>query len=180
MTHEEIKTLIKPGVVNQGLVWADLGAGSGNFTMALDDLLGFEGTIFAVDRKLDILRERLRRQYVRSQIHCLEADLHESQTMLPLLDGVLMANTLHYVKDQSSFLAKILPLLKKGGAFILVEYDREDDSQWVPYPISFVTWQRLALKVGLSLPVELGRVPSIYANRSIYAAVSQWGSTMPA
>jgi len=171
MTQEQIINLIKGGISPESRIWADLGAGSGNFTMALDSILGFDGTIFALDRKLDILRERIRTSYVRSNIHLLEADLSLAKTILPSLDGILMANTLHYVVDQASFLQEIKDLIPKGGSFILVEYDREDANQWVPYPVSFVKWQRLALQAGLSLPEEIGRIASIYKDRQLYAAL---------
>lgn len=43
-------TLIRGGVPEPGGVWADLGAGTGNFTWALAELLGPAGAIYALDR----------------------------------------------------------------------------------------------------------------------------------
>ena len=171
MTHEDVVKLIEDGVSPDTFVWADLGAGSGNFTLALDSLLGFDGTIFALDRNLDILRNRIQKSYVRSTIHLLESDLTSAKNLLPPLDGVLMANTLHYVKDPLAMLADIKSLLPSGGSFILVEYDREDANKWVPYPISYVKWQRLAIQAGFTLPDELNRMPSIYSDRELYSAL---------
>ena len=173
MSHDEIVELIRPAVTGDRRIWADLGAGSGNFCFALDTILGYDGTIFAVDHRLDILKERVSAGFLRSQIHFLESEISDAIQLLPLLDGILMANTLHYVRDPQPFLEKVLSLLKKGGAFLLVEYDREDANPYVPYPISMASWQRLALKSGLSLPEEVGRVKSIYQQREIYAAVSE-------
>jgi len=171
MNQEDVVKLIEDGITPDTLIWADLGAGSGNFTLALDSILGFEGTIFALDRTLQILRERIRKSYVRSNIHLMETDLAGAKSMLPKLDGVLMANTLHYVKDQLALLSDVKSLLPKGGSFILVEYDREDANQWVPYPICFVQWQRLAIQAGFTLPQELSRMPSIYQDRELYSAL---------
>lgn len=171
MTQEQIIDLISPGIAPEESIWADLGAGSGNFTMALDSILGFEGTIFALDQKLDILRKRIETSYVRSKIHLLESDLSNAKEFLPALDGILMANTLHFIKDQSHFLSQFKALLKPGGSFLIIEYDRTDANQWVPYPISLTDWQRLAMKAGLTLPEEIGRLPSLFDNREIYAAL---------
>jgi ubiquinone/menaquinone biosynthesis C-methylase UbiE len=50
MDHREMMALIRPAVPGEGGSWADLGAGAGNFTRALGNLLGPKGTIYAVDR----------------------------------------------------------------------------------------------------------------------------------
>ncbi|MDH3245469.1 MAG: class I SAM-dependent methyltransferase, partial [Saprospiraceae bacterium] len=96
MTIDEAVNLIKPAVSSRSSVWADLGAGSGVFTMALSEILGFGATIFAVDRKLSALRKKLDHTYVRSKIMLMEENFHDSLD-LPKLDGIIMANSLHYV-----------------------------------------------------------------------------------
>ena len=50
--------LIRGGIPTGGGAWADLGAGTGNFTWALRDLLDPTGTIYAIDRD----RKAIRRQ----------------------------------------------------------------------------------------------------------------------
>jgi ubiquinone/menaquinone biosynthesis C-methylase UbiE len=42
--------LIRGGVAEPGGIWADLGAGTGNFTWALAELLGLSATVHAIDR----------------------------------------------------------------------------------------------------------------------------------
>ena len=170
MTLQQAISLIQEGVTEDTRVWADLGAGSGTFTFALDSLLGFEGTIYAIDRKLAILREEVKRRYVRGKIHLLETDFKKAASLLPKLDGILMANALHYVKDQVAFLQEVSSLLKDDGLLIVIEYDREDADRWVPHPVSFIDMQRLALKSGFGIPDEIGRIPSIYQGRELYAA----------
>ena len=50
MDRAEMIELIRGGVPGAGGVWADLGAGTGNFTWALRELLGTHGLIYSVDR----------------------------------------------------------------------------------------------------------------------------------
>ena len=38
--------------------------------------------------------------------------------------------------------------LKPGGRFILVEYNVDSGNTWVPYPLSYPTWEKLAVEVG--------------------------------
>jgi SAM-dependent methyltransferase len=168
---EQAIHLIQPGVSNKRSIWADLGAGSGIFTLALNEILGFGGIVFAVDHRLDILRKELKIQYCRATIHLYEQNFRGPMPFLPQLDGILMANSLHYVPDQESFLNDLCQShLKPGGTLLIVEYDRELADKWVPYPMPPLYFERLASKIGLSLPEQIGRQRSIYSNQDLYAA----------
>lgn len=176
MKLEQAINLIHPGVSDKTSVWADLGAGSGIFTLALNEILGFRGIVFAVDHRLDILREQLRIQYSRATIHLHEENFLNPMPFLPALDGILMANTLHYVCNQESFLANLCDShLKPGGTLLIVEYDRDFADPWVPYPLPLPHFERLASKIGLSLPEQIGRQRSIFGNQDLYAAYCHKG-----
>src|SRR5205814_1767984 len=64
------------------------------------------------------------------------------------LDGVVMANSLHFVEEKLPVLARVRRYLKSGGRLLLVEYDSDKGNPWVPYPMSFGTWQRVAEDAG--------------------------------
>lgn len=171
MEVQEAIRLIEKGVDKQSSIWADLGAGSGIFTQALNEILGFNGVIFAVDQNLNILRDVLKTQYIRSKVHLYEENFTHPMPFLPSLDGILLANALHYVKDQEGLLKYLLDNhLKPGGTMIVVEYDRFDPDPWVPYPLPLAYFDRLASQTGMTLPEEIGRKKSIYGNREMYAA----------
>ncbi len=61
--------------------------------------------------------------------------------------------------------------LKPGGRLILVEYGANRGNTWVPHPLSFGTWQDLALRCGFADTRLLGTKPSRFLGE-IYAAVS--------
>ncbi len=56
MTHDDHVALLRGGIPGPGGVWADLGAGSGAFTLALAEQLGPSAEIYAVDADERALR----------------------------------------------------------------------------------------------------------------------------
>lgn len=156
-----IRTAIRPGAC-----WADLGAGSGTFSYALSELLGPLGMVIAVDRKQGFSLESTGKK--NAQIHHFEADFTHSLN-LPPLNGILMANSLHFIHQQKEVLQKWIHKFLPEGHIILVEYDRVIPSPWVPYPISREKGKKLLEDLGFEGIKEIGSTPSQYQNGDIYA-----------
>ena len=170
LNEQDLRRLIEAGI--SGRRWADLGCGEGNFTLVLSDLLGDAGEVWAIDRDEGALEE-LRRRIDGRAIHIERADFRRPLAVLPQdLDGILMANSLHFVKDKSLVLESLLSHLRLHGRFLLVEYGADHGNPWVPHPISLATWRRLAASVGLSEPRQLGTYPSRWLG-GMYSAVSE-------
>src|SRR5512136_2171005 len=94
--------LLQPGVPARGGVWADVGCGDGIFTSALYSLIQPGGEIYAVDKDpsaLEALARNFAASYPEAMLHTLCADFTRELT-LPALDGMLMANSLHFVVDK--------------------------------------------------------------------------------
>ena len=175
MDHKDHLDLIRKGV-NAGEVWAEFGSGSGHFTLALADLLGASGVIFSIDKISHSLRSQEGRLKLHKGTHLLP-EMHfltKDYTLplnLPSLNGALMANALHFQENKASVLERLLAYLQPGGRFLLVEYNTDRGNHWVPFPISFRTWDKLARQVGLEGTRLLHRVPSSFLGE-VYAAVS--------
>ncbi|MEZ4669150.1 MAG: class I SAM-dependent methyltransferase [Anaerolineae bacterium] len=174
MNHGDHCNLLRPGIPAAGGTWGDFGAGSGAFTLALADLLGASASIIAIDQQASALRENeqaLRRQFSAVSTHYIVADFTHPLE-LPPLDGLIMANSLHFHSHKEPILRQIMSYLKPGGQFILVEYNADTGNQWVPYPLSYPTWIKLAESVGLIGTHQLATYPSRFL-REIYSAGSQ-------
>ncbi|HEX5827692.1 MAG TPA: methyltransferase [Candidatus Limnocylindrales bacterium] len=174
MQHQDHVALIRGGVEGAGPRWLELGAGNGEFTLALADVLGDAGSVVALDRDASSLAELARRLATRfpgTALETLAGDLTEGLPPGPF-DGVLAANSLHYVRDLGPVLASIRDLLRPGGRLVLVEYDAERGNPWVPYPISFRRWSVIASDSGFTAPRRLHRVPSRFLD-AIYGAVAE-------
>jgi ubiquinone/menaquinone biosynthesis C-methylase UbiE len=173
VNHDDHVGLIRAGVEGGGGRWLELGAGEGAFTLALADLLGADTEIVAIDRDPGALRRlegEVSRRFPRTALATTVADFRDAMPDGPF-DGVLAANSLHFVSDPLAVVARARALLRPGGRLILVEYDADRGNPWVPHPFSFGTWQSLAAQAGLMATRQIGRVPSRFLG-AIYAAVS--------
>jgi ubiquinone/menaquinone biosynthesis C-methylase UbiE len=174
MDHPDHVNLLRPADLSPGATWADLGAGSGAFTLALRELLGPSAVIYAVDRDQGRLAELERAYRARfgssDHLNTISADFTNSLELSPL-DGVLMANSLHFFRNKEKVLRHIASFLKSNGALLLVEYNVDRGNPWVPHPLSFETFCKLAPHVGFSEPRLLGRHPSNFL-REFYSALA--------
>ena len=179
MNHTDHVNLLRPASLTPSGTWADFGAGSGAFTLALRELVGPHANLYAVDKDQRALREleqAHRERFTTSQnIHTVRADF-SGMLSLPPLDGIVMANSLHYFKDREKILRHVRSFLKLNGALLLVEYNADSGNMWVPYPLSFETFRALAPRAGYSEPHLLGTVPSRFL-REIYSAAAYRNST---
>ncbi len=172
MDHTDHVNLLRPANLPQGGTWADFGAGTGAFTLALRELVGLNAEIYAIDRDrgaLSKLEQLHRAHFGTSQnIHAIRADFTGALS-LPPLDGILMANSLHFYRDKEKVLRHIRKYLKWNGALLLVEYNVDWGNPWVPHPLSFETFQSLSPQAGYSAPQLLAKAPSRFL-REFYSA----------
>ncbi len=174
MNHTDHVNLLRPADLAPGGVWADLGAGAGAFTLALRELAGPQVEIHAVDRdgrRLEELERLWRERFGdAARLHLMQADFTRPLE-LPPLDGILMANSLHFFKAKEKVLRQVGTMLKPGGKLLLVEYDTDSGNLWVPHPLSFATWRGLAPRAGFTEPRLLATRPSSFL-RGFYSAVA--------
>ena len=173
MEHADLLRLIRDGVDSIGGRWADLGAGDGAFTAALADLLGPGAHITAVDRDAGSLRrarDDMGRRFPSTALEIVVADFTRPLALTGL-DGVLMANSLHFVRNKGPVLESVRGMLRPGGALVVVEYGADRGNPWVPHPFSFPTWEKLAAEAGFERTRRLETIPSRFLN-TLYSAVS--------
>ncbi len=161
--------LIRGGLAEKPGVWADLGAGSGFFTQLLSAQLPGGSHLYALDKSPVLLYNLIRDS--RIPLEVIDGDFTRDMP-LPLLDGILMANALHYISEPLRTLKHILGYLKAGGRFILVEYDQEvPNPPWNPYPISLQKFTKLSEQLEAWRFEALAQVPARYGSGAIYSVV---------
>jgi ubiquinone/menaquinone biosynthesis C-methylase UbiE len=172
--HADHIGLIRDAVAGIGRRWLELGAGRGAFTLALADLLGPAADIVAIDRDrgdLAALAATMSRRFPETDLTTVVADFSRPLPVVPGFDGLLAANSLHFVRDPGAVIDGVRPLLRPGARIVVVEYDSDSGNPWVPFPFSYATWQEIAAGAGLLDTRLVRRVPSRFLG-AIYAAAS--------
>lgn len=171
MNDQDALRLLRAAVPDaEGQSWADLGAGTGLFTRALASMVGASGHVHAVDADASSLR--VLRAWIAStgaaNVAVTQADVSRPLA-LPPLDGVLMANVLHFIPDQPAVLSLAASYLRPGGSLVLIEYEGRRPSRWVPHPVSIARFRELAPAAGLAGPQVVATRPSAFGG-DLYVA----------
>jgi ubiquinone/menaquinone biosynthesis C-methylase UbiE len=114
--------------VPRGSTVADLGAGSGYFTVRLARAVGNNGKVYAVDIQagmLTLLQQAVSRQRLTNVIPVL-ATPDDPRLPAESLDLVLMVDVYHELSAPQVTLGHLKRALKPGGRLVLLEYRAED------------------------------------------------------
>lgn len=158
------RTLLAPAVRGAGGVWADLGCGDGVFSYLLCEALAPGSQLYAVDQNAGALRQLTRNLTGRRPnitLHPTHADFTQP-VALPPLDGIVLANALHFVETKTPVLEQLVLLLKPGARLIVVEYNTHQGNYAVPYPLHETVFLALAATVGLHNAKIVARAPSSF------------------
>jgi SAM-dependent methyltransferase len=173
MNHDDHVALLRGGIETIGGTWADFGSGTGAFTLALADLIGPTGVIYSIDQDQSALAQQERAMRERPSntiVHYRPADFTRPID-LPPLDGIIMANSLHFHPQPVPIVRLLKSYLRPYGRFIVIEYNIEQGNSAVPYPVSYRMWEELAQRCGFTRTQLLMTRPSRFL-KEIYSAVS--------
>ena len=154
---------------NQPETWADLGCGAGTFTEALSNILPENSEIIAVDKS----QQKLPFDYQNSvKIAFLKSDFEKEELHLPSLHGILMANSIHYVKNKSELLNRLITLFEEKPKFLIVEYDTFSANPWVPFPLPYSELKKLFRDLGFTAIEKIAERKSLYGEKMYSVIIS--------
>jgi predicted methyltransferase len=111
--------------VKPGMTVADIGAGTGLFTMLFADAVK-PGTVYAVDISsafVDYIRETARKRRVRN-VTAILSDGTDTQLPEASVDLAYLSDVYHHFEHPAQTLASIRKALKPGGRMVVVDYQR--------------------------------------------------------
>jgi precorrin-6B methylase 2 len=114
--------------IQPGQVVADIGAGSGYYTVRLARTVGPTGRVFATDIQpgmLELLRANVTRAGLANVTTVLGAA--DDPKLAPAsIDVALMVDVYHELAAPQAFLRRLRPALKHDGRLVLLEFRKED------------------------------------------------------
>ncbi len=176
------RLLLRPAITTgMGGRWADIGCGDGIFTRLLLEWLTPGSTIVAVDKDEGALR-RLTQELSAAQRAAVRAVQGDFTQPLPLsasssfpgsthgpFDGLLLANSLHFVRNKLPVLTHLVSWLRPGGTALIIEYNAAHGNWAVPHPFRDESCLQLMADAGLNGAYIVHREPSSFLGE-IYTA----------
>jgi SAM-dependent methyltransferase len=117
---EVIKTL----GLRDGLVVADIGAGSGYFARRFARVVGPKGKVYAVDISADVIGY-LKERAAKENLSNLETIVsREDDPLLPAhaVDLAFFSDTTHHIANRVPFFKKVKEALKSDGRMAVIDY----------------------------------------------------------
>ena len=125
---EQPDKVIETLKIAPGSVVADVGAGTGYFSIRIAKRIGPEGKVLATDLQPEMLRqltENMKKAGVKN-IDRILATANDAKLPAGKVDLVLMVDVYHELQDPERTMAQIRKSLKDDGRLVLVEYRGED------------------------------------------------------
>lgn len=127
-------------------------------------LLAPGSTIHAVDKS----HQKIEQSFNGNNIVFHQLDFSKAIFPFAQLDGMLMANSLHFINDKRNVLSRLRNLLRKEGQLLVIEYELEKGNPWIPYPIPYSSLEAQLKASGFPHVDRIGERKSLYGGRRMY------------
>jgi protein-L-isoaspartate O-methyltransferase len=152
-----------------GEIVADIGAGSGYFTIPVAKAVGPEGKVLAIDimqPMLDYIERRLVAEKLEN-VDLVKVERDDPQLPMAAVDLILMVDTIHYVKERTAYGKKLVDGLAPGGRLVIIDYIPKpwEERPWGPHPDQQIPKETLNEemdKAGLKVIEEYDFLPEQY------------------
>ena len=114
--------------LKQGDEVADLGAGTGYFTIRLARAVGPSGKVYAVDvdqRMLDYIDQRAQKEKL-DNIQTVLADPNDPHLGSASVDLILICDTLHHIANRDKYYPRLARALRPGGHLVNIDFQKRD------------------------------------------------------
>jgi ubiquinone/menaquinone biosynthesis C-methylase UbiE len=113
--------------VREGEVIADIGSGSGYFTIRLAHHVGAHGRVYAVDISPDMIR------HLHTRVRDLELlnvspilALADDPLLPQAVDRFVLVDVWHHIENRVGYLARMKKHLKPGGQVVMIDFHKRE------------------------------------------------------
>jgi 2-polyprenyl-3-methyl-5-hydroxy-6-metoxy-1,4-benzoquinol methylase len=130
-----------------GMRVADVGCGSGYFTVKIAEEIGPEGKVWAIDAWQDMLDYLDRRVQIEGLENVELVKVDRDDPMIPdgSADLILMVDVYHYIKDRVAYGKVLRKDIAPGGRLIVLDYIPKslEERPWGPPPSQHMSEEEL-------------------------------------
>lgn len=158
--EEEPAKLIEALGLKEGMVVADVGAGSGYHAFLMSPLVGPKGKVIASDiqqQMLDLIADKAKKQKV-TNVETVRGTATDPKLPASGVDLILMVDVYHEFEFPFEMTEKLVDALKPGGRLAFVEFRLED--QKVPILLVHKMSERQVIK-------EMGAFPEMEHTKTV-------------
>lgn len=123
--HDKRDAVIAELGLRPGMAVADVGAGTGLFTLALAEAVGPEGTVYAVDVQpymLDHIGQKARKAGLEN-VELTRAKQDAVGLPAASIDLAIMIDAYHHVEKPAPYLASLHAALRPEGRLVVIDYE---------------------------------------------------------
>ena len=122
------KDIVKEAGIENGFHVLDYGCGSGSYIIAVTELVGKSGKIYALDIE-PLAIGMVKKIAVKNQLTNVETILSNRETGLPndSIDVVLLYDTFHDLRDPQGVLEELHRVLKQNGILSFSDHHMKDN-----------------------------------------------------
>jgi SAM-dependent methyltransferase len=126
--YQKPDEVMKALALHEGETVADIGSGTGYFTVRFARAVGPQGRVYAVDISPDMIRHlnhRLRDEGIRNVVPVLS---DPDDPLLPdsSVDCFVIVDTWHHIEDKARYLSRMRRMLKPGGEIVHIDFKKQD------------------------------------------------------
>lgn len=162
-TREQPERVLDALAITAGMVVADVGAGSGYFTVRLAHRVGATGQVIATDLQpemLAMIEARARREGL-TNVTRVQATERDAGLAPGSIDLALLVDVYHELAEPAEVMAGVREALKPAGRLVLVEYRGEDPAVAIKpaHKMTLVQIQRELTALGFRFVESLEFLP---------------------
>ena len=128
-----VDTVIEKLQLKPGDIVADIGSGSGAFSIPMARAIGPNGTLYAVDidqEMLDFVSEKATKERL-GNVRTVLGEYNDPKLPVKDIDVAFFHRVLHMIENRQLYINSVAKYLKPDGRIVIIEKNREDADNWM-------------------------------------------------